>query len=102
MSVDRPHLHPVIHRELGLNSNNLQGALPSVIGCLPALSRLRLNNNPGLTGPLPAAIGELAHLVYVGGTAPAHSLLYMEHFVLFCVQGWAWRLLGGRGHSGVG
>ena len=61
------HVHPVIHRELGLNSNNLQGALPSVIGCLPALSRLRLNNNPGLTGPLPAAIGELAHLVYVGG-----------------------------------
>ncbi len=47
---------------LGFNSNNLNGTLPSEIGNLTALQILSLQGDSGLTGTLPGEIGNMVSL----------------------------------------
>lgn len=50
---------------LTLDSNNLNGFLPTALGDLTDLSGLVLPNNPLLTGKIPSSIGNLTEMVYL-------------------------------------
>jgi len=47
---------------LGLWDNSIVGTIPRTIGIMNKLVKLYLDDNPGLTGPLPAEIGQLRDL----------------------------------------
>jgi len=49
-------------KELWLRANGLTQAMPDALGLLSELQVLDLGENPGLGGPLPAALGNLLHL----------------------------------------
>ena len=42
-----------------LGDNNLQGTLPGSLGRLPKLTNLEINNNRGITGPLPPGLFDM-------------------------------------------
>ena len=48
--------------ELYLDNNDLSGPVPPEFGAMSNLRALRLANNPGMAGPLPAAVMDLRHL----------------------------------------
>ena len=50
--------------ELSLASNQLSGPIPPALGTLAHLERLYLGNNQ-LSGPIPSSLGTLAHLEYL-------------------------------------
>lgn len=70
--------------ELSLDQNNLTGPIPPELGRLATLGGLRLSDNEGLSGPLPAAVTTWENMtrLHIGDTA-------------LCVPGtldfWTWR-----------
>ena len=48
--------------KLALHGEGLTGVIPAALGDLAGLEELRLNHNPDLTGPIPAELGMLSNL----------------------------------------
>ena len=63
-------------KELYLAHNRLTGGIPSELGELSKLKTLALNNNPGLSGPLPV---ELTRLTNLTGILLQDTQLCVEH-----------------------
>jgi hypothetical protein len=49
--------------EINLGGENMNGSIPSSIGDLDALTRLYIDQNPGLSGSIPSSIGNLVNLI---------------------------------------
>ncbi|MBC6477038.1 MAG: putative Ig domain-containing protein [Hormoscilla sp. GM7CHS1pb] len=58
------------NRNLSLTNNSLTGTIPSELGELSNLTKLRLHNNE-ITGTIPTELGELANLQILGLSANA-------------------------------
>jgi len=79
--------------ELDLTGNGLDGRLPASLGNLTSMIRLRIGDNPDLSGRLPASLSR----------TPLEELLYANTGLCAPVEAWFQEWLGAVGrHEGTG